>query len=252
MKSPDEQTTPPQDNQGLVARLYRGIIIGLQVLMAVEFCFLVYRGQWQSAFLLLVITAITIGPIALRRWLTVTIPAELHLLVVAFVFAALFLGEIRNYYERIWWWDIVLHGGSGLLLGILGFLLVYVLNENDRVDLHMRPRFVALFAFVFAVAIGALWEIFEFGMDQLFGLNMQKPMFGDDSGLTDTMWDLIVDTLGAAIISGLGWWHMHYRRASFIEIWIRKFVDHNPQLFEAGRRRMRRWRARRRRTAGHR
>jgi uncharacterized membrane protein YfhO len=48
-----------------------------------------------------------------------------------------------------------------LLLGIVGFLLVYVLNEHKRIDFHMQPRFVALFAFVFAVAAGALWEIFD-------------------------------------------------------------------------------------------
>jgi hypothetical protein len=71
-----------------------------------------------------------------------------------FVFASLFLGEVRSFYERIWWWDIALHTTSGLLLGILGFLLVYVLNENERVDVHMLPRFVAFFAFTFAVAWG--------------------------------------------------------------------------------------------------
>lgn len=40
------------------------------------------------------------------------------------------------------------------------------------------------------MAIGGIWEIFEFAMDQVFGMNMQK------SGLIDPMWDLIVDALG--------------------------------------------------------
>lgn len=58
---------------------------------------------------------------------------------------------------------------------------------------------------MFALGVGALWEIFEFTMDSLFGMNMQKPMLGDPSGLTDTMWDLIVDATGALVISVLGW-----------------------------------------------
>ena len=91
--------------------------------------------------------------------------------------------------------------------------------------------FVALFAFAFAVSVGALWEIFEFAADQLFGLQMQKPMLGDPSGLTDTMWDLIVDTLGAAVISGFGWWHMRRERRSFIDVWTDRFVAKNPRLF---------------------
>ena len=163
----------------------------------------------------------------------VKLPAELQLVALAFVFAALFLGEIRSYYERFWWWDIALHMSSGLLLGILGFLLVFVLNESRNIELHMRPRFVALFAFLFAVSTGALWEIFEFAMDGFFGLQMQKPMLGDDSGLTDTMWDLVVDTVGALAISGLGWWYMHRDEESFIDNWIHKFIAKNPQLFDA-------------------
>ena len=116
-------------------------------------------------------------------------------------------------------------------MGILGFLLVYVLNENKRIDIHMRPRFVAVFAFLFAVTVGTLWEIFEFAMDQVIGTNMQKPMLGDPSGLTDTMRDMIVNTLGALAISALGWWYMERNERSFIEVWIGRFIERNPRLF---------------------
>lgn len=91
----------------------------------------------------------------------------------------------------------------------------------------MRPRFVALFAFMFAVGMGALWEIFEFAMDQLFGMNMQK------SGLIDTMWDLIVDTAGALVIALLGWVYLRTSGSdSFLERWIVGFIDANPRLFD--------------------
>ena len=92
-------------------------------------------------------------------------------------------------------------------------------------------RFVALFAFLFAVTVGTLWEIFEFAMDQIVGTNMQKPMLGDPSGLTDTMWDMIVNALGALAISALGWWYTKRDERSFIEAWIRKFIERNPRLF---------------------
>jgi len=45
------------------------------------------------------------------------------------------------------------------------------------------------------------------------------------------MWDLIVDTLGALTISILGWWYMIRERQSFIEVWIRRFIERNPGLF---------------------
>jgi hypothetical protein len=217
----------------LSSRIHRWVLIVLLVIMSLELGLLVYESQWVNALLVASIMLVTLSPATLGRRLRVHIPPEFQLLAVLFTFAALFLGEIKSYYERIWWWDIALHTSSGLLLGILGFLLVYILNEDDRVDLHMRPRFVALFAFVFALSVGAVWEIFEFAMDHIFGTNMQKPMFNDPSGLTDTMWDLIVDALGATCISIFGWWYMSRRQQSFIEVWIRRFIEHNPRLFRA-------------------
>jgi hypothetical protein len=208
-----------------------GVVLALQAVMAVELFVLLLQGSWASGVWLLAIMAVTAAPALLGNRLPVRIPAEYELLAIVFVFAALFLGEFHSYYERFWWWDIVLHSTSGLLLGIVGFLLVYVLNESRRIDLHMRPGFVALFAFAFAVTAGTLWEIFEFAADRLFGMQMQKPMLGDVSGLTDTMWDLIVDTLGAALISGFGWWHMKSGRRSFIDTWTDRFVAKNPRLF---------------------
>lgn len=205
----------------------------LQAIMALEFAATLYEQQWFTAFLVFVIITLTLAPAALGHRLRVNIPSEFQLLAVVFVFASLFLGEIHSYYDRIWWWDIALHATSGLLLGIVGFLLVYLLNKSEHVQIHLRPHFVALFAFVFAVAVGALWEIFEFTMDNTFGTRMQKPMLGDPSGLTDTMWDLIVDTVGAAAISLFGWWYTRRGERSFVEVWIRRFIEHNPRLFSS-------------------
>jgi len=216
----------------LATRLHRWVVAIIALIMGLDLVLILLEGQWLNAFLITTIICVIVAPIALGNRLPVRVPAEMQLVALGFVFAALFLGEVRSYYERIWWWDIALHTSSGLLLGILGFLLVYLLNESRNVDLHMRPRFVALFAFLFAVAVGAIWEIFEFGMDRAFGLQMQKPMLGDASGLTDTMWDLIVDTLGAFAISALGWWYMRRDADSFIEIWIQKFIARNPRLFK--------------------
>ena len=38
----------------------------------------------------------------------------------------------------------------------------------------MFPIYVALVAFCFSMTVGVLWEFFEFGMDRLFQMDMQK------------------------------------------------------------------------------
>lgn len=210
----------------LISNIHKRLTLFLQLTLLIGVALAVMQGRWLAATVTAGIIGVTLLPIVLGRRFAVHIPPEFEVLAVVFAYASLFLGEVHGYYIRFWWWDVVLHIGSGFLLGILGFLLVYVLNEVESVDLHMRPRFVAFFAFMFAVGMGALWEIFEFAMDQLFGLNMQK------SGLVDTMWDLIVDTGGAIVIALLGWSYLSKAgNSSFLERWIAAFVRANPRLF---------------------
>jgi len=212
--------------------VHKWVGLALLVIMAVEWIFLLLDARWLSMFLVTMIMAALIAPALFRKKLDVEIPVEFHITAVIFIFASLYLGEVQSFYQRFWWWDIALHASAGLLMGIAGFLLVYLLNESKRVKLHMTPGFISLFAFVFAVAIGTLWEIFEFSMDQLFGLNMQKPMLTDPSGLTDTMWDMIVNALGAFVIGLMGWRYLKRKQIFFVRDWIRIFIQKNPSLFQ--------------------
>jgi len=192
-------------------------------------------GNWQIAGATFGVAVVTFLPAVLGRGFHVHIPPEFELLAVLFVYAALFLGEVQGYYQRFWWWDIALHSASGLLMGILGFLLVHVLNELEDLELHMKPAFVALFAFMFALGMGALWEIFEFAMDQLFGMRMQR------DSLSDTMTDLIVDGLGALLIAVLGYTYLRNPdSSSFLERWVDRFIEGNRRLFRAPHQRARR------------
>ncbi len=144
-------------------RLYRILVGVLVVIMVAELVAAVWTGRWLNAFLICGIIGATLAPLFLGHRYNIHLPAEFQILAVLFIFASLFLGEIHHYYERHWWWDLVLHGSSGLLLGIFGFLLVYLLNESDRTSLDLAPRFVALFAFLFAVAVGVMWVRIQHG-----------------------------------------------------------------------------------------
>jgi len=225
---PEQVTdTAPQENV-----IYTWVGRALVGIVALEWLALLLNQRWLSLFLVTIIMIALISPAIFRRKLDVEIPVEFHITAVIFIFASLYLGEVQSFYQRFWWWDIGLHTSAGLLMGIVGFLLVYLLNASTRVELHLTPGFIAMFAFLYAVTIGTLWEIFEFSMDQFFGLNMQKPMLGDPSGLTDTMWDMIVNAIGAMFISFMGWRYLKSKQTFFVREWIRSFIQKNPSLFE--------------------
>jgi len=241
-REPDMQEFDKQKDAAPVAevaspgenRVHRILVLLLLLLMVVEWIALLLDQRWLSSFLATLVIATLLSPLIFRRKMDVEIPAEFHITAVVFIFASLYLGEIQDFYHRFWWWDKVLHTSAGLLMGIVGFFLVYLLNESKRIGLHMTPIFISLFACLFAVAIGTFWEIFEFFMDQLFGFNMQTPMLSDPSGLTDTMWDMIVNAIGALIISSMGWWYLKRKQAFFVKDWIRKFIRKNPRMFNRG------------------
>jgi len=230
---PTKQSLPSTDKaQDQKERFVHRLLISiLFFLMLIEWVLLLLRQRWLSAFLVTLIIIALLTPILFKRKLELEIPAEFHLTAVIFILASLYLGEVYDFYHQFWWWDIALHATAGLLMGILGFLLVYVLNESHRVELHMTPAFIAFFAFTFAVTVGTAWEIFEFSMDQILGTQMQKPMLGDESGLTDTMWDMIVNAVGGGVISLMGWWYLKQGQSFFVKDWIRKFIARNPGLF---------------------
>ncbi len=197
----------------------------LQSTIFLALLFSLWQHSWLNAFAVAGILLLSFLPKFIRHNYKVFLPVEFDFLAILFVFATIFLGEIHAYYTRYWWWDAILHTSSGFLLGTAGFLLVHILNREPKIHLKMKPGFVSLFAFTFALAVGGVWEIFEFGMDSAFGFHMQK------SGLTDTMWDLIVDAAGAAIIAILGYFYTRKGEFLLFDRMVHRFVERNPRIF---------------------
>lgn len=163
-------------------------------------------------------------PSMLERKLKINVPSFMNIVFVIFLYAAIYLGEVRSFYYYIPHWDTVLHTFSGAMIGALGFSLVNLLNDSHKVQINLSPLFVAVFAFSFALALGALWEVYEFSFDGLLGLNMQKFAYQDGSprvgrnALQDTMKDLIVDALGALGTSIMGYISLKFKKG-----WLDKF-----------------------------
>lgn len=185
-------------------------------------------GDHSQDFLIIITFALTYYPSILSKKFGVYLPKRLQLIITLFIFAAQILGEIGDFYEKISWWDTMLHTISGVILGLVGFLFVYLLNEKGNINVNLSPSFVILFAFCFALTMGVFWEFFEFGADRIFGYNMQKFRMPGEDGLVDTMGDLIVDTIGA-IIACIGG-HIYIKRKKDV-----LFNDYFDEWFESER-----------------
>jgi uncharacterized membrane protein YjdF len=134
-------------------------------------------------------------PAGIEKRLRLEFPFETKYVFILFLYASVFLGTANHFYVLFWWWDKFLHGFSGLVFANLGFLIVMYLHGSKTMDSKHARILAASFAFCFAVALGAVWEIYEFSMDKTFGFLYQG------IGIDDTMTDIIFDTLGALILA---------------------------------------------------
>ena len=208
----------------------------------------ILRGEYESAFICLLVLALFMLPFFIQQNFGIELPSTLEIIILLFIFAAEILGELKCYFITFSHWDSMLHTTTGFLCAATGFALIDILNRNSRIKFQLSPIYVALTAFCFSMTIGVLWEFFEFGMDRLFLMDMQKdtvvqsitsvmldptnsniPVTIDgitsvavngqdlgfdgylDIGLYDTMEDLFVNFIGAVVFSTIGYFYIKHR-----------------------------------------
>lgn len=224
------------------------VYVVLRLIVVAELVLSILRGEYESAFICLLVLILFILPFFIQQNFGIQLPTTLEIIILLFIFAAEILGELEGYFITYPNWDTMLHTTTGFLSAATGFALIDILNRNSRIKFHLSPIYVALAAFCFSMTVGVLWEFFEFGMDRLFHLDMQKdtvvqsitsvmldPTNGNtpitidgihsvavngndlgfdgylDIGLYDTMEDLFVNFIGAVTFSVIGYFYIKHR-----------------------------------------
>lgn len=224
------------------------VYVVLRLIVVAELVLSILRGEYESAFICLLVLILFILPFFIQQNFGIQLPTTLEIIILLFIFAAEILGELEGYFITYPNWDTMLHTTTGFLCAATGFALIDILNRNSRIKFQLSPIYVALAAFCFSMTVGVLWEFFEFGMDRLFHLDMQKdtvvqsitsvmldptnsntPITIDgihsvavngndlgfdgylDIGLYDTMEDLFVNFIGAVAFSVIGYFYIKHR-----------------------------------------
>lgn len=206
----------------------RFIIINIiRVMLVLAFFGALYGQRTLVMYISLVGFTLTFLPYVLEKWFNMEVPAKYEILILFFIYGVLYLGEVRGLFDEFWWWDILLNFVSAIALGFIGLTLMYVLYKDDKIN--ASPMIIVFFAFAFAVAIGSVWEIFEYGLDSIFGFNLQKSM------PSDTMGDLIFNSLGAFLVSVAGYFYIKNGRMNVVSTFITKLVEGNSRFFNPDR-----------------
>lgn len=146
----------------------------LRALVLLTMVLQIVNGRYENVYVCILTLILFMIPSIVERRLHVDLPDALEIVILCFIFAAEILGEIQEYYLTVPHWDTTLHTVNGFLFAAIGFSMVNLLNKNKNVALSLSPFYMAVMAFCFSMTIGVLWEFFEWGMDILFDLDMQK------------------------------------------------------------------------------
>ena len=250
MKKDRKPFPKPRDLGGTIRRqpVVFAVYLILRLIVLATLVSSIIRGEYESAFICLLVLALFMLPFFLQQNFGIELPSTLEIIILLFIFAAEILGELECYFITYPHWDSMLHTTTGFLCAATGFALIDILNRNSRIKFELSPIYVALAAFCFSMTVGVLWEFFEFGMDRLFHMDMQKdtvvqsitsvmldptdsniPVTIDgihsvavngqdlgfdgylDIGLYDTMADLFVNFIGAVVFSTIGYFYIKRR-----------------------------------------
>ena len=250
MKKPHKPIPTPRDLKGTIRRqpVVFAVYLVLRLIVLGTLVSSIIRGEYESAFICLLVLALFMLPFFIQQNFGIELPSTLEIIILLFIFAAEILGELKCYFITFSHWDSMLHTTTGFLCAATGFALIDILNRNSRIKFQLSPIYVALTAFCFSMTVGVLWEFFEFGMDRLFLMDMQKdtvvqsitsvmldptnsniPVTIDgitsvavngqdlgfdgylDIGLYDTMKDLFVNFVGAVVFSTIGYFYIKHR-----------------------------------------
>lgn len=218
------------------------VYVTLRLLVIIVMVLQLLNKNYESVFLCILTLLLMVIPSIIQVTLRIELPTLLEITILVFIFAAEILGEIQEFYLVFPFWDTMLHTLNGFLAAAIGLSLVELLNKSENLTFRLSPFFTVVVGFCFSMTVGVLWEFFEFGMDMLFHLDMQKdtvihsivsvmlnpsgenvpvkigPVYEVwvqgkelglngylDIGLIDTMKDLLVNFIGAAVFSFLGY-----------------------------------------------
>lgn len=224
------------------------VYLTLRALVLIMMVLQFFNQNYENVFMCLLTLLLLVIPSFIQVTFKVELPSTLEVIILLFIFAAQILGEISEFYLVFPFWDTVLHVLNGFLAAAIGFSMVDLLNRSERIVFTLSPFFIAIVAFCFSMTIGVVWEFFEFGMDQILGYDMQKDTIVHaihsvtldpeghnipyvisnitetavngqelglggylDIGLIDTMEDLVVNFIGAAVFSVLGFFYVKNR-----------------------------------------
>ena len=144
------------------------------------------------------ISATLLVLVLFEKYTKIRLPTSFIVIYTVFIIASLVLGSGHDFYEKIPWWDDLLHFSYGIGFSVVGYLVIQYFSIKRHIENGLL--LVMLFSICFTLAGAVIWEIYEFTIDSAFGWNTQSWQ-ESSRGVNDTMHDLIYALVAAIFVN---------------------------------------------------
>ncbi len=192
----------------------------LKILMAAAAAYFLIEQNWMLAIFATGSLSISLIPAGINHSYDTNLPWGIDFWLTLWLTLSV-AGE-AGFYERYDWWDNVLHLGGTAVLVYLAFVLIFALNFTGKVKLSIP--LIGFFTFMVGAAFGAIWEVLEFRIWRLTGLDTLATGGDPVRGFFDTFSDLQLDLLGAVAMSFFGMAYIARQRHVYLKEWIKPFA----------------------------
>ncbi|KGK88148.1 membrane protein [Desulfosporosinus sp. HMP52] len=181
------------------SKLALGIALLFLIVLLVTAISEILSRQWTRlglTTLTIVCVFIPFAIVCLASHLNIRLPFSFPSVTLVFIMLAQYFGEFKNFYYVYCWWDLLLHSLFGSYVVIVSLSILQGTFRKRQEVTNLRFIVIELItAFSVTIALGTIWEIFEFLGDYFFKTSMVK------GGLDDTLTDLMVKTTAALLTS---------------------------------------------------
>lgn len=173
---------------------------GLLFVWGASMLFLGYTTEFLEAMFAIIFTHLwdmfqLFGGKSFITW----VPYYLFTFLNCFITFSVAIGSTINKFTEFAYIDLPEHFFAGFIAAVGGYELADIIQSKQPKDKRISPALASLFSLAFSVTLMVGWEFYEFTMDRLYGLSLQRSAFNSEGGLVDTMVDLILGSGGALV-----------------------------------------------------
>jgi hypothetical protein len=205
---------------------------GLRALLGAVSLYHLVHGNREGVVVTALGLVVAMVPPIISRYSHWHVPRLFEITFVAAMFLQ-YVSESFKLFEILSYWDKIVHSAEIFLAGALATYLL--LGYREIHELEIPDGLAAAGAMLFGMALGAAWELLEFGLDWFGNANLQKSN-------ADTLTDILTNDAGAIFGPLLAFWlYRHHateqQRREFGEIaeWLtgrlaRLFAEHGLRI----------------------